>query len=150
MSSDLDHPEMGGIKEDGNATQNVFRRNLIGAGFQTNLLEAPAFSFDHGSVFKLQSQCLVELALLAPIAVPSINPFELDYMARIKQTSSAGALNAQYLATIEASELPDGATLNATTGILSWRPDLQQGGESFNISFVATGACHPQLVEKLL
>lgn len=111
----------------------------MGAGFQTNLLEAPSFSFVDGFVFNLQSQCLVEIALLAPISVPSINPFELDYVKRIKSSVSVTPLDAQYLATIESSTLPEGAVLNATSGILAWRPNLKHGGKSFNISFVATG-----------
>jgi len=52
-------------------------------------------------------------------------------------------LDARYLATVNAvdtDKLPEGATINTTTGVLSWRPTQQQGGKEFTIAFVATGA----------
>jgi hypothetical protein len=76
-----------GIVETEDATENIFRRNLFGGGFETNLLEAPTFSFTHGDVFELQSGCQVDILLLAPVAVPAVSPFELEYMARIQRAA---------------------------------------------------------------
>lgn len=143
MSYEASAVKVGGIEEAATSKENVFRRNLFGSGFETNLLEAPEFSFEDGQAFHVQSGCLLEVHLLKEVAVPSVNPFELEYLSRIKKGGLATILDGRYLATVDAvdvNKLPGGATINTTTGILSWRPSQAQGGSEFSVALVATGA----------
>ena len=48
------------------------------AGFESNLLEAPAFRHGAGAEFKLVSGCQSSIALLAEVPAPSVDPFERE------------------------------------------------------------------------
>lgn len=112
--------------------------------------EAPTFSFKDGASFDVRSGCLLEINLLEEIAVPSVNPFELEYLARIKNAGLATVLDSRYLATVDAvdkKKLPDGASINSTTGVLSWRPTQEQGLYYYRIVYDQTAklcTCYEQ------
>ena len=94
------------------------------------------------SVFFLQAGCAMEMEMLADPAVPSVNPFEKEYLQRIKQE---GAMDSVLrIVSIKAkSTLPTGATLNTSTGIFGWRPAATQStvtGKAHQVTLVATGS----------